>query len=762
MKQSEFPVTKPLAHAGTGIRGTAQRLRAGLLTSACGLFLSLGLVAQDPVTKSYSLDVQGDNIIISLNENQGLPLFDFIKIAEQITKKTFTYTKDEIDQSQPIHFVGPMRSTRDNFFGFFQTVLYIKGFACSIRGEGQSELINIINMRGQQRSEMNAGARHVPSDELENYKNQTGVTILSTIPLEHLDSTRVTAQLRPFFANATGQGSPMNFVTVHPKSLLVQGFAPQVYQAYRLLKLVDVPAEEIDMIIEPITLEHAAAEELELLLTDLLSDRNRQRPQQGAQAQVQNQTPPVKVLAQVTTNMLIISGSREQVMEAKDLIAQLDRELEAAEGDSHVIQLQNVLVKDLAQTLKTFLDQEKQAEQQAQSGQAAAQARRPRNPVVVAHEESNKLLVSAPSTKFKQLRKMIEELDERQRQVLVECAVVELSTSDGIRFGIELGLLDVREDGDFTRPFGFSHFGQSNFEDSDDDGLPDTRLPDFENPLTGITGGIISGGDFAIPVLINALATDNSANILSLPSVIVNNNENAVVTSKEERPTSNVSQGTATTQSGFSGFQDAGINLTISPSISSNNYLRLNINLSVSRFITAFDPSSSGPGVKSTREIQTQVTLPSGQTMVIGGVIEDSESEAESGVPLLKDIPLLGWLFKTYVKDKNKTNLYFFITPHILDETDFSDLDELSTRKKLEAEHYIGPRRLKIIDRKWDSSNKAETLDDPGANIENLDKGLGFEFPNYRRPPTESKKPPTPGKPKAEPGKVEKGKVEKK
>jgi Flp pilus assembly secretin CpaC len=145
--------------------------------------------------------------------------------------------------------------------------------------------------------------------------------------------------------------------------------------------------------------------------------------------------------------------------------------------------------------------------------------------------------------------------------------------------------------------------------------------------------------------------------------------------------------------------------------------------------------------------------------MVIGGVIEDTQSESETGVPLLMDIPLLGWLFKTYIKDMRKTNLYFFITPHILDETDFSDLDELSTRKKLEAEHYIGPRRLKIIDRKWDSNNKAETLEDAGAGIENLDKGLGFEFPNYRRPPAEAAKPPVPVTPKSKTGQ---GKTEKK
>jgi hypothetical protein len=77
--------------------------------------------------------------------------------------------------------------------------------------------------------------------------------------------------------------------------------------------------------------------------------------------------------------------------------------------------------------------------------------------------------------------------------------------------------------------FGFTSFGQSIFEDTDDDGIPDTRLPDFDNPLQGLTGGIISGGDFAVPFLLNALSSDDRANILSMPSVLVNNNEAAVV-----------------------------------------------------------------------------------------------------------------------------------------------------------------------------------------------------------------------------------------
>ena len=234
-------------------------------------------------------------------------------------------------------------------------------------------------------------------------------------------------------------------------------------------------------------------------------------------------------------------------------------------------------------------------------------------------------------------------------------------------------------------------------------------------------------------MLINALDQEDSANVLSLPSVVVNNNENALVESKEERPTTTANQGNATTSTSFGDFEPAGITLEISPSISSNNYLRLNIQLEVSRFTTAFDPNSATPGVKATRKLQTQVTMPSGHTMVLGGVIEDQQDDSSQGIPILKDIPILGWLFQSWSTNHNKTNLYFFLTPHILDEEDFSDLAEQSFRKKLEAAEYIGHRRIQLIDRKWRQA-RPQTLEDPGATLEDIDARGGFDIPIYQRP----------------------------
>jgi general secretion pathway protein D len=252
--------------------------------------------------------------------------------------------------------------------------------------------------------------------------------------------------------------------------------------------------------------------------------------------------------------------------------------------------------------------------------------------------------------------------------------------------------------------------------------------------------------------LINALATDDRANILSLPSVLVNNNESATVRTTESRPTQTQNQGTATTQSGVGEPRDAGITLEISPTISPNNYVRLNISLEVSRFVGAFDPNSvTGGGITLSRAITTQVTMPSDATMVIGGVIEDSESESDGGIPFLKDIPLLGILFRRSEKTTNKTNLYFFVTPTVLDEGDFQDLYHLSLNKKLEAQDYIGERRLRIIDRRWsgNTATQARTLEDTGATIEDLDLQGENEMLFWRRSRPTSTATPNPQGPTA-------------
>lgn len=696
--------------------------------------------------KGAQIKIDGDYMVITFAESDGMSLRDFIKLANTVGDKVFIFSETELQSAQDnkVSFLGSLRIRKDNFFGFVQTILYIKGFAIVLRDLKDSEIVQVVGQNGPGRAEITNAAKLVKPEEVPLFANQTGVQILTSVSLEHVNAQNAQNSLRPFFAPQASTAGGLIFGTVgNNRALLLQGYGPQVYAAYQLLKLVDIPAEAPNSEVRVVRLEHAAAEELEPLLNEILNDRNRGArgagavPAQGVSgAEIPGQTVALKILAHTPVNAIILSGSKDQLVDAQDLIAKLDVAVEVGGGDTSVMRLKNVLADDLQQTLSRFINEDQAAENAAAAGAAAgagAQQRRSRKTVVIAHKESNSLLLSGTATKLAQLRKLIEQkLDARQPQVLVECAVVELSTDDLTKLGVELGFLDTKSSGKYTRPFGFSSFGISSFQDTDNNGLPDTRLPDFTNPLQGITGGIISGGDFGIPLLVNALGSDNRANILSLPSVVVNNNQNALVKTAENRPTQNVSQGNTTTQSGFSGFQDAGIELNISPSISSNNYLRLNIDLSVSRYLNAFDPTSASPGPKTTRQIKTQVTMPSGSTMVLGGVIEDKESDTRAGIPLLKDIPILGVLFRSSSSQKTKTNLYFFLTPHILDEDDFQDLADVSFRKKLEAAEYIGHRRIELIDRKWKGPAEAERLQDPGASLEDYARKSGGEFPYYQ------------------------------
>ncbi|MBM4063258.1 MAG: hypothetical protein FJ265_19500, partial [Planctomycetes bacterium] len=557
------------------------------------------------------LDEATNSITFSMNETNGMELPEFIKWACEVTGRVFTFSEQELQGTAQggnrVSFLGTLRFKRDRFreefFWFFQTMLFIRGFALVPRGEGPLEILEIVSLNGPRNREVTNGARYVTPDEIATYRNQTGVPILTTVPLKNINAPIATNALRPFFAQtgSPGGGGALTLGTVgNNTAMLLQGFGPQVYAAVELLKLVDVPVEQPNLVVQVVPLESAAPEEVEPILTEVLESRSRIRQQvlqeqgatQGGPVAGASGQPQLKVVVNAPQRALVLSGTQDQVREALDLIARLDVPGQPIEGTASVIRLKNVLAEDLRDTLHTFMQEDNQAEQQAQQGQGPGtqQARRTRRTVIQDHKESNSLLISAAQTKYKQLLALIDHLDRKQPQVLIEAALVELTTGDLDRFGIELGAIDIKGSGDFTRPFGFSHFGQSAFQDTDDDGLPDTRLPDFDNPLQGLTGGIISGGENAVPLLINALSTDNRANILSLPSVLVNNNEAAIVKTEEERPTlqSNASTSTTTTSSGAP--RNAGITMEISPTISPNNYLRLNVNLEVSRFVGAFDP----------------------------------------------------------------------------------------------------------------------------------------------------------------------------
>ncbi|TDJ79719.1 MAG: type II secretion system protein GspD, partial [Planctomycetota bacterium] len=321
--------------------------------------------------------------------------------------------------------------------------------------------------------------------------------------------------------------------------------------------------------------------------------------------------------------------------------------------------------------------------------------------VVVPDIETNSLLIAANRTRYQELLSLIQRLDQRQPQVLIETALIELSGRDFLDIGIELALSDIPNNGQ-DGGFGVTDFGLSTLADTDGDGIPDIKIP---NQAAGFTAGILSGDNFNLPFLISMIQERRNSNVLNVPSVLVNNNGSATVTTKDEQPTTQI---TATggiggqTQENFSEYVEAGTTMTISPSISASGYLRLQISLEVSNFLGAVQGSIPPP--RTTRIIETSVSVPDGDTMVIGGIILDNHTSTKQQIPILGDIPIIGRLFSRESDSLDRTALYFFVTPHILRDDNFADLAELSYQKKLEAADTIGADRVRLIDPDFNSA----------------------------------------------------------
>jgi general secretion pathway protein D len=327
-------------------------------------------------------------------------------------------------------------------------------------------------------------------------------------------------------------------------------------------------------------------------------------------------------------------------------------------------------------------------------------------------------VITASKTRYAQLLEIIKTLDIRPSQVLIQAALIEITGSLNEILGVELAAVDVNATK--KTPFGISSFNITDLVDTDGDGFPDSRS--LRNPLaTGLTGGIFDPKDFALPFVLQAVATQNDSNILSLPSILTNDNESAMVTAEDAVPYTQTNQGQNSDSTSLGGTQKAASRST-SRRPSAPAATCASTSTSRCRPSSGRRPTRPLPPPSLERNIKTSVTIPDGHTMVFGGVITDDQTRREDKIPILGDIPLIGFLFRNSNNTNKKTNLYFFLTPHIIAD-DFATLDELTEKHKLEAKKLGG--KVEMLNRFFESDNKeAEKVTE--ALLERY-----FELPAY-------------------------------
>ncbi|WP_455212708.1 type II secretion system secretin GspD [Kaarinaea lacus] len=530
----------------------------------------------------------------------------------------------------------------------FLTVLDVHGYTAVPSGK----IIKIIP---------DADAKHAgmpTADDDDPGKGDEAVT--RVVQIDHVNAAQLVPILRPLVP-------PQGHLAAYPQSnvLIVSDRARNIERILKIIRRVDQPTSGE---IEIIQVENASAADLVRVLNTL--------EQQAGKGQAQTERPIL--VADERTNSILVGGERSERLQIRAIISHLDTPSEV-EGDTHVIYLRYANAKDLVPVL-TGVAEEAKKTVAAQPG-AAKGAPRPaggqNQPIfnIQADESSNALVITAPPALFKSLESVIRQLDVRRAQVLVEAIIAEVSLERSSQLGIEW-FFDGRNSNKPVGAINFSGAGAAaaNITSTVTDNASSTEVATGLASLIGqgatIAFGTFNSDSFNFAAVLKALEGDGDTNILSTPSIVTLDNEEAEIFVGEEVsiPTGSfTSTGTVTQPTNpFTTFdrKPVGINLKVKPQINEGDTILLNIEQS----IDAFKSGSAGSQdiVTSQRKINTSVLVDNGKVLVLGGLVQDNLIENNQSVPFFGDIPIIGALFRSSSTQKVKTNLMVFLRPLVM------------------------------------------------------------------------------------------------
>ncbi|WP_454689508.1 type II secretion system secretin GspD [Achromobacter aloeverae] len=541
-----------------------------------------------------------------------------------------------------------------------------------------------------------------------------GEVVTRVFPLKYENAANLVPVLRPMVP-------PNNPVNAYPgnNTVVVTDYADNMERIARVIASIDVPTS-IDTAVVPV--RYAIASDVAALASQLLDAQ-----QNGADA-----SQRIAVVADPRTNNVVIrAGSPARTALARDLVVKLDTQ-QASAGNLHVVYLRNAQAVRLAAVLGGLLAGQAGAAPGANGGNAAgAQGNRAAGqqgatsnnggsntytptgmggnsstgiasgsnaglgsgqqqaiarvdgsnnmqPVsysgngatVQADPATNTLIISATEPQYRSLREVIDMLDQRRAQVLVESMIVEVTEDQAAQIGIQwFGATNG------LGTSGASVIGGSNLGGS---GINTSAATTIDALPSGLNIGLIRGTT-TIPgigqilnlnVLATALKTNGGANILSTPNLMTLDNEAASIMVGKTVPFVTgqyVTSGSGSSSNPFQTIEreDVGLKLNIRPQISEGGSVKLDIYQEVSSIDTASSTSTSGI-VTNKRAIDTSVLIDDGQIIVLGGLLQDSVSTTNEGVPGLSSIPLIGALFRSDTRSREKTNLMVFLRPHVI------------------------------------------------------------------------------------------------
>jgi general secretion pathway protein D len=603
----------------------AAMLRALLLALVCA-WTSPGAQEQSATTLNF----------------RDVDLAQVVEVVAAVTGKKFIM--DPRVRAQ-VTIISSTPMPPEQLYETFLSILQVHGFVAVPSGS----VVKIIP---------DANARQVPANDLPNRVSADSDEIVTqVVPVRNINATQLVPILRPLMPQqAHLVGSQAG------NALILSDRASNVNRIIRIIQRIDQSGdEEVDVV----RLENASAGEIVRVINTLFQGQGQPQEAPGMGA---------KVVADERTNSVLISGEKSQRLRYKTLITHLDTPLETG-GDTQVRYLNYADAEALAGKLKEQVQGITAAAGGAPGapGAAGPSAAADRSTTIWADPQMNALVITAPPKIMRQIMSVVDRLDVRRAQVLIEAILVEVSSQRAAELGVNWAI-GSREEGNtvpigtFNQPVGNASIGSIIAGAENPALLLESGLP------TGLTlgAGRLQDSGVSFALLLRALRGDSSTNILQTPSIMTLDNEEAEIKVAQEVPFI-TGQYTNTGNTGNNGnvnpFQtiqreEVGEILKITPQINEGDAVVLKIEQESSGVTQA--PSGAVDLVTNKRTISTKVLVEDGGILVLGGLISDSALEGESRVPILGAIPIIGELFKTRSGTKEKRNLMIFIRPTIV------------------------------------------------------------------------------------------------
>ncbi|HCQ7476693.1 TPA: type II secretion system secretin GspD [Klebsiella michiganensis] len=564
---------------------------------------------------------------------KGVDIQEFINTVSKNLNKTII-----IDPA--VHGTITVRSydrlNDEQYYQFFLSVLDVYGFAVVDMKNGVLKVVRAKDAK--------TAAVPLASDAQPGKGDEV---VARVVPVNNVPARDLVPLLRQLNDNA-GVGSVVHYEPANV--LLMTGRAGVIKHLMEIVERVDKAG---DRSVVTLPLAYASAADVVKMVTELTRDAGKSA---SSGLMIAN------VVADERTNSVLISGEPNSRQLIIAIVKQLDRE-QFVQGNTRVIYLKYAKATDLVEVL-TGIGDTIQGEQKSAKPAIALR----KDITIKAHEQTNSLILTAAPDVMRDLEGVIAQLDIRRAQVLVEAIIAEVQDADGLNLGIQWanknsGMAQFTNTG---LPITTAIAGANQYKK---EGAVDSSIASTLNGLNGIAAGFYQGN---WAMLLSALSSNSKNDILATPSIVTLDNMEAMFNVGQEVPVLSGSQ----TTSGDNVFntverKTVGIKLKVKPQINEGDSVLLEIEQEVSSVADAASSSSADLGATfNTRTVNNAVLVGSGETVVVGGLLDKSVTDSVDKVPVLGDIPVLGYLFRSNSKKVSRRNLMLFIRPSIIRDRD--------------------------------------------------------------------------------------------